>query len=350
MTRRIRVAVVDDSAFVRKAICRICETEDDVEVVGVASCGEELLEHLNEWKPTVVTLDLSMPGIGGLATLDRILMWKKIPVVILSAHSRREAPLALEALSRGATDFIDKQEFSLVDFESLRRLLMPRLRQITGVAAPPVPHEPLRQIPAPHVGREPVERSLVNLIVLGASTGGPPAIEELLRGLGAPLSVPICIVQHMPAGFTAAFADRLNANLPMRVYEATHATVLRPGDVAIAPAGMHLRVRIEGAAFQATLSRYPETPHRPSVDVLFRSVVELGSRVVSVLLTGMGDDGARGMVELMQAGAHTIAQDEATSIVWGMPRAAVLLGGAAEQLPIGRIAGRLRELVATLVG
>jgi two-component system, chemotaxis family, protein-glutamate methylesterase/glutaminase len=344
-TRRIRLAVVDDSAFVRKAIRRICESEDDVQVVGVASSGEELLAHLAEWKPDAVTLDLSMPGIGGLATLDRILTWKRVPVIILSAHSRREAPLALEALSRGATDFIDKEELSLVDFESLRRVLMPRLRQITGFQDPLDAQE--ADPPKQSTARPPIEtspQSTLDLIVIGASTGGPPAIEELLRGLDPPLDIPIAIVQHMPTGFTAAFADRLNANLPMHVYEATHASVLRGGDVAIAPGGTHLRVREDAGNLVITLSRYPETAHRPSVDVLFRSVVALGPRVVAVLLTGMGDDGARGMVELMHAGASTIAQDEATCVVWGMPRAATLMGGASEQLPIGKIAARLRQL------
>jgi two-component system chemotaxis response regulator CheB len=340
MTERIRLAVVDDSAFVRKAIRRMMAAEPDVEIVGIAASGEELLEQIEQWSPSAVTLDLSMPGIGGLATLDRILAWRRIPVIILSADSTREAPRAIEALARGAADFVAKQEFSLVDFEGIRNALLERLRTLTREPRP----ESLRPALAPRPP-SPVPCPL-DLIVIGASTGGPPAVERILEGFATPPAVPVVIVQHMPAGFTTAFAERLNARLPFPVEEAAHNRRLFPGRAYIAPAELQLRVREEGGEILPSLGRYPETQHRPSVDVLFHSAVALAPRVVGVLLTGMGDDGARGLLALSAAGALTIAQDEASCIVYGMPRVAMELGAVAEQLPVGQITPRLLQLLS----
>jgi len=344
----IRLAVVDDSAFVRKAIARMMQGESDVEIAGLAASGEELLAHLDDWNPTAITLDLSMPGMGGLATLDRILAWRNVPVVILSGHSTRETPLAVEALSRGAADFVDKQEFSLVDFQGWRAVILEKLRTLTG-------RHPERESRDPGAGRRSTHppRSLdyarddasFGLIVIGASTGGPPAIERILESLDAP-PVPIVIVQHMPAGFTAAFADRLNHRLPFPVEEVTHNRELIAGRVYIAPAGNHVRIRTRGNQLLASLAQFPETQHRPSVDVLFRSAIALAPRVVAVLLTGMGEDGAQGLAELHERGALTIAQDEASSIVYGMPRAAMELGAVSEQLALRDIAARLRNVLA----
>ncbi|HVR97550.1 MAG TPA: CheB methylesterase domain-containing protein, partial [Thermoanaerobaculia bacterium] len=185
------------------------------------------------------------------------------------------------------------------------------------------------------------------LAVIGASTGGPPAIERILRDLGARLPVPIAVVQHMPAGFTRAFAERLNAHMPLHVREAVHEEALLPGTVYIAPGGYHLRVTREHGQLRADVSLEPAgTMHRPSVDVLFSSAAEVvGPRAVAALLTGMGQDGAEGMVDLARLGVHTIAQDEASCVVYGMPRAALAAGGVAETLPLPRIGGRLRELL-----
>ena len=337
----IRLAVVDDSAFVRKAIARIMAGEPDIAVVGAAARGEELIERLDQWSPTAVTLDLSMPGMGGLETLDRILAWRRIPVIILSGHSTREAPLAVEALHRGAADFVDKQEFSLVDFGGLRMALLERLRTLAGVPVA-VAEEPAPAPPA--VAAAAVRPVALDAIAIGASTGGPPAVERLLEALAAPPAVPLLIVQHMPRGFTAAFAERLNARLPFPVVEVTRNGVLHPGTAYIAPAGQHLRVARAGDVLKASLARYPETQHRPSVDVLFRSLLPLAPRVAAILLTGMGDDGAQGMLELAKREALTIAQDEASCIVYGMPRAAADLGAVGEQLPLSGIALRLRQL------
>lgn len=339
----IRLAVVDDSVFIRKALCRLFEDDERFEVVGAASCGEELLDHLESWNPTAITLDLSMPGMGGLATLGEVLRRRRIPVIILSAHTSEEAPLTIEALHRGAADFVDKEQYSLLDFHALRSVLTEKLLNIAGAAQPsagsgPAPAPPPPSSPSPATGE-------YDLLLIGASTGGPPAIERILLDLG-PVSVPIAIVQHMPAGFTAAFADRLNTHLPFEVREASHGVRLLPGLALVAPAGMHLRLKKDGDEVRAVLSRYPDsTAHCPSVDVLFESAEPFGRRSVAVLLTGMGEDGAGGLLKLSNAGAMTLTQDEATSIVYGMPRAAIALNAAREQLPLPRIGSRVAELL-----
>jgi len=335
----IRLAVVDDSTFVRKAVARMMERETDVTIVGVAACGEELLDKLDEWNPTAVTLDLSMPGIGGLATLDSILAWRRIPVLILSGHSTREAPLAVEALSRGAADFISKEEFSLVDFQGFGGAIIRKLRALSE----PEPEPQTREIVP--VARPIPPSSTFDIVLVGASTGGPPAIEELLHSFPEPPPVSIVIVQHMPGGFTAAFAQRLNARLPFPVEEVAHNRTLRPGSVYIARSGTHLRIGRDDDQLLATLGRYPETQHRPSIDVLFRSAVPIAHRVIAILLTGMGEDGARGMLELAAGGAMTIVQDEHSSVVYGMPRAAKELGAAVEQIGLSGIATRVRQLL-----
>jgi two-component system, chemotaxis family, protein-glutamate methylesterase/glutaminase len=339
----IRLAVVDDSLFVRKALERLFDQHPRIEVVGTAASGEEILERLDAWRPDVVTLDLSMPGMGGLETLDRILAWRRIPVIILSTYSNKDAPLTLEALDRGAVDFVDKSNFSLVDFDALRSALFEKLIEVTAGREEHVEPEPPAARPA--ITR-PTGALSFSILMIGASTGGPPAIQQLLEELGAAPSVPIVVVQHMPLGFTKAFADRLNAHLPLMVREAVHGEPLERGKVYIAPSGLHLRVRSKGEELTAVLTRQPEeAQHRPSVDVLFESGVPIARRVLAVLLTGMGHDGGQGLLALYSAGAMTIAQNESSSIVYGMPRTAVELGAVCEQLHLSRIGERISELL-----
>lgn len=347
MRKEVRVAVADDSSFIRRAIARMFEKQPGVRMVGSAPNGEELLASLEAWSPDVVILDLSMPGMGGLCTLDTIMARRPVPVIILSTHTRTGAPLTIEALHRGAVDFIDKQRYSLVDFEALRGVLLEKIRLVTG--RKPARREATALEEAALGCPAPVRSagSAPELVVLGASTGGPPALEAILRGLGEDLPVPVAVVQHMPVGFTRAFAERLDAYLPLRVREAEQGDELRPGTVYIAPAGRHLRVVRAGDGLRADLDAEPgRAVHCPSVDVLFSSArAAVGKRAVAVLLTGMGQDGARGMVELAQDGAHTIAQDEASCVVYGMPRAALAAGGVCETLPLTCIGGRLRRLL-----
>ena len=345
MPKPLRLAVTDDSAFVRKAIQRMLAGEPRIEVVGTASSGEELLANLERWSPDVVTLDLSMPGIGGLVTLDRIMALRPTPVIILSTHAGRGAPQTIEALHRGAADFIDKQQYSLLDFASLREVLVEKVLAVAGgvEASPPQRGRRASDLEEPAPSRGPYEALLI-----GASTGGPPAIEQVLVDLGPDCPVPVLVAQHMPQGFTRAFADRLNAHLPLEVREAEDGMPVEAGRVLIAPGGRHLRVERSGGRLVCTLSLKPEhVAHRPSVDELFLSALPvLGPRATVVLLTGMGRDGAEGMRQLAAAGAYTIAQDEATSVVFGMPGAAVTLQAAREVLPLSRIGWRLREVLA----
>jgi two-component system chemotaxis response regulator CheB len=341
--RTVRIAVADDSSFIRRAVARMFEKEPGVRLVGSARNGEELLEQMADWQPDVVILDLSMPGMGGLSTLDRIMARRPTPVIILSTHTRVGAPMTIEALHRGAVDFIDKQCYSLVDFEALRGVLLEKIRQVTGQTRKALRETAATAFPARRVAAW----SAPDLVVIGASTGGPPALEGILRDLGAEMPVPIAVVQHMPVGFTRAFAERLDSNLPLRVQEAENGGALRPATVYIAPAGIHLRVIRQPDGLRAILDPQPESSlHCPSVDVLFSSAgVAVGRRAVGVLLTGMGQDGAKGMVELAQGGAYTIAQDEASCVVYGMPRAAVAAGGVCETLPLTHIGGRLSRLL-----
>jgi two-component system chemotaxis response regulator CheB len=249
----------------------------------------------------------------------------------------------------------------------LRNVLLEKIRQVTArekPEAPPAPADGRRgrrsraeldvesdrtRTMAPAVEKtaeRPAERTSPEIALIGASTGGPPAIERILRDLGSRLPVPVAVVQHMPAGFTRAFAERLNSHLPLHVREAVHEEALLPGTVYIAPGGLHLRVAREQGQLRAMLSTEPKAIHRPSVDVLFSSAGEVvGGRVIAAILTGMGQDGAEGMAELARAGGHTIAQDESSCVVWGMPRAAVAAGGVSETVTLDRIGGRLRELL-----
>jgi two-component system chemotaxis response regulator CheB len=351
-----RIAVADDSSFIRRALDKLLAAEPAFEVVGLAASGEELLRHFDAWQPDAVVLDLSMPGMGGLLTLDALLARRPVPVLILSTHSRRGAPETIEALHRGATDFIDKQEVSLVDFEALRQVLVEKLHQVLaavppgGAGASPgaAGAEAGPGAAGAAAGPGAAAAGACELVVLGASTGGPPAIERILTDLGADLAVPVAVVQHMPPAFTRSFAKRLDARLPLPVREPAHHERLLPGVVYIAPGGRHLVVERRREMLRAVLSEAPQAaPHRPSVDVLFTSAAAAtGGRLVAVLLTGMGLDGAAGMAKLARAGVHTIAQDRATSVIFGMPRAAIEAGSVLEVLALEQIGPRLRELLA----
>lgn len=350
----VRVAVVDDSTFIRKAILRMLDDEPQIRVVGSAGSGEELLTHFDEWQPDVITLDLDMPGMGGLATLDRIMARRPTPVIILSTHSGKGAPLTIEALHRGATDFIDKQQYSLVDFEALRAVLIEKIFHVTGrtpatetadlVESPAAVEEIVDEAgPAAEV-RESVA---YDVVVVGASTGGPPTLQQILEDLGESISVPVVVVQHMPVGFTHAFAERLNAYLPLSVAEAHPMERLRPDTVYIAPAGTHLRIARQDGELIAETSAYPkDLVHVPSIDVLFDSAAQVaGPRVIGALLTGMGRDGAKGMAAVQYRGGYTLCQDEASCVVFGMPRAALALGAVTEIASPETMGRRIQQLI-----
>ena len=357
--KQVRVAIADDSAFIRKALVRILEADSRLVVVGTATCGEELLDHLDEWSPDVISLDLSMPGIGGLRTLDRIMEQRPTPVIILSTHAREDAPLTIEALHRGAVDFIDKQRYSLVDFQTLSRILIERIVEISGqdedAAATPTPG------PAPPADllpeRRPEPRALPlarteqapahDLVIIAASTGGPMAIQKVLEGFGTIPPVPVILIQHMPPDFTGAFAERLNNHLPFAVRHASNGELLLAGTAYVAPGGFQLQFQKTRAGLAAIVTAgSTERAHSPSADVTFKSAAEAaGPRVLAAILTGMGQDGANGLATLGTQGAHTIAQDQETSVVFGMPKAAIARGGVSEVLPLPEIGPRISQLL-----
>ena len=344
----VRVAVVDDSPFIRAAVRKMLGEDDRVRIAGEAANGEEILANLERWRPDVIILDLNMPGLDGLTTLDRILQTRPTPVIVLSTHSGEGAPQALEALSRGAVDFVDKEAYSLIDFQRLRPVLLTKILEVAG-HAPGRPRTPNSEEKASGGGdcaTTTLSAEGIGLVVIGASTGGTIAIEEILRSLGGTIPAPIAIVQHMPAGFTGAFAERLNRSIDhVTVREASDGDPLMAGSVAIATGGLHMKIQA-GASPSVVLDTLPsDVPHRPSVDVLFESAAAtFGNRVLGVLLTGMGRDGARGMVALRAAGAHTIAQDEHSSVTYGMPRAARALGAVEESLPLEKIGPRVGDM------
>jgi two-component system chemotaxis response regulator CheB len=370
---RLRIVAAAESSFIRQAVAKVLEGEPTIEVVGLARSGEELLQRLEQWRPDAVILDLSLPGMGGLLTLDALLARRRLPVIVLSSHSRQDAPRAIEALLRGAMDFIDKQQYSLLDFEALRAVLVDKLHQITAADQPAIAPavraegelgvraegeldegpagttalEAAESIAAEAPGATAAGPGSIELLAIGASTGGPPAIERILVDLGDALTVPVAIVQHMPPAFTRSFADRLDAKLPLRVREAAHHEPLRPGVVYIAPGGLHFHVESAPDGLRAAVSAELDwAPYRPSVDVLFTSAAAAtGGRLVAVLLTGMGLDGAAAMTELGRAGVHTIAQDRGSSIIFGMPGAAIAAGGVREVLSLPWIGPRLRQLL-----
>lgn len=361
---QIRVLIVDDSPFMRKALERMLVAAEDIVVVGSARDGEDALVKIPELKPDIVTLDVEMPRMDGLTCLKQIMQRHPLPVLMVSSQTQDGASATMEALAAGALDFIPK-ESSLASGailqiqqdlqEKVRKLSRsPRFaRSRPAAPSPTAPAAPL--FPRPQAApAAPVQRPaagafaagpMAELLTIGCSTGGPKALQDLLPGLPASLPVPCLIVQHMPATFTKAFADRLDGLCQVKVKEAEHGEVLRAGTVYIAPGGIHMVYRSRGG--QPCLELQPEPAsslHRPSVDVLFQSIAEQCSRqVLALILTGMGSDGARGMEVLKGRGAYTLGESEESCVVYGMPKAAFERGCVDLQLPIQDMAAVLRR-------
>lgn len=357
----IRVLIVDDSPFMRKALERMLTTED-IQVIGSARDGEDALEKIPQLKPDIVTLDVEMPRMDGLACLKRIMADFPLPVLMVSSLTQEGATATLEALAAGALDFIPKEtslaSTSILQIqqdlqEKVRKLARsPRFRKAAprpAASAPPAApgaRPALQAPPRPAAAGAGLAASPVaEVLAIGCSTGGPKALQDLLPGLPKSLPVPVLIVQHMPASFTKPFAERLNGLCQVAVKEAEHGEPARPGTVYIAPGGLHLNYRQRGAQPYLELNPEPASSlHRPSVDVMFLSLAqECTKQLLAVILTGMGNDGAKGMEALKAKGAHTLAEAEESCVVYGMPRAAFERGCVDQVAPLPEMAPILRR-------
>jgi two-component system chemotaxis response regulator CheB len=346
--RRIRVLIIDDSALVRALLTRILAADEALQVVGTAPDAFVAREKIKALNPDVLTLDVEMPRMDGLQFLRNLMRLRPMPVVMCSSLTERGADVTLAALELGAIDFVTKPKVDVAHaLETYAAELISKVKVAAVARVRPLFARP----PAPNQAEMPDKprcelrfRTTDQIVAIGASTGGTEAIRQVLERL-PPDAPGIVIAQHIPRAFSAPFAARLNASSQLTVEEATEGALILPGHAYLAPGDRHLLVERDGARYRCRLrDDAPVNRHRPSVDVLFRSVAEqVGQNAVGVILTGMGADGARGLREMRDKGAFTIGQDEKSSVVWGMPGAAVALGAVARLLPIEQIAQGLVE-------
>lgn len=356
--RKIRVLVVDDSALVRSLLAEIINRQQDMECVGTANDPLIAREMIRELNPDVLTLDIEMPRMDGIDFLGRLMRLRPMPVVMISTLTERGAEVTMKALELGAVDFVAKPRIGVADGLSelsaqiVEKVHIAAAARIKRAIALPATNAAAAVAGVPTVGRTPVASigrvSTEKLICIGASTGGTEAIKEILMRLPAD-SPGIVITQHMPAGFTTSFAARLNGLCQLTVKEAVNGERILPGHAYIAPGGKQFRVDRSGANYVAVVEDGElVNRHKPSVEVLFKSAASMvGRNAFGIMLTGMGNDGAKAMREMKDAGSYNFVQDEATCIVFGMPREAILHGAANEVLPLTEIAP---ALIAKLSG
>lgn len=352
---KIKVLIVDDSALVRQVLTEIFSQDNAIEVVGVASDPLIARDKIKQLNPDVLTLDVEMPKMDGITFLSNIMRLRPMPVVMISSLTEQGADITFQALEIGAVDFVPKpkvdvvhgmEEYAATIIEKVKAASKARVR--TRSIVPKEAEVPERHS-ADAVLKKTFNRkhfsSTEKIIAIGASTGGTEAIKDVLVGL--PADMPgIVITQHIPEQFSRPFAERMNSNCAMEVCQASDGQQILPGHVYIAPGSHHLMVERSGARYICKLSDGPAVNrHRPSVDVLFRSVAQnAGSNAVGVILTGMGNDGAAGLKEMQEAGAPTVAQDENSSVVWGMPGEAVKLGAADEVIALDKVSRHIQKL------
>ncbi|MDP3110801.1 MAG: chemotaxis response regulator protein-glutamate methylesterase [Thermodesulfovibrionales bacterium] len=362
----IRVLIVDDSPFIRKALLRIFESEPSIVVVGVARNGKEAIEKVIDLEPDVITLDIMMPGMDGIETLKVIMETKPTPVLMLSQYTHEGTELTLNALEFGAMDFVDKSTTGLMDFFGLAKEIISKVKAITG-------QKPLRIASSSMALQDYKSRGLIDAVAIGTSTGGPPALQVLLPKFPKDISFGVLIVQHMPHGFTGPLAKRLDTMCQIHIKEAEEGDKIEPGVALIAPSGLHMTIKkVESSKLKVQDKVIPPNPplekggrgdlkegqgrvikldveplnftHRPSVDVLFQSVADnYGSRSIGVILTGMGSDGAKGIRLMKEQGAVTLAQDEETSTIFGMPKVAIESGVIDKVVPITSMAEEIMK-------
>lgn len=352
MKKRIKVLIVDDSALVRQTLMDMLSTDSEIEVIGAAVDPYAAVERMKENLPDVITLDVEMPRMDGLTFLRKIMAQHPIPVIICSTLTEAGAETTLKALEYGAVEIIQKPKVGTKKFfeesrirlcDAVKAAASAKIKAYSSIQVKPklsadavIPMSP----PA-----KAMVKTTERMVVVGASTGGTEALRILLEAL--PLDCPpIAVVQHMPENFTAAFAKRLDGICRITVKEAQDGDSMLRGQALIAPGNRHMLLKRSGARYYVEIKDGPlVSRHRPSVDVLFRSAARYaGANAVGVIMTGMGDDGAKGMREMFEAGAHTAAQDEHSCVVFGMPNEAIKLGGVRRILPLGALAGEILRM------
>jgi two-component system chemotaxis response regulator CheB len=354
---RTRVVVVDDSALVRSLLSEIIGRQPDMECVGTAADPYVAREMIRELDPDVITLDVEMPRMDGLDFLSKLMRLRPTPVVMVSTLTERGAEVTMRALELGAVDFVSKPKLGVADglrqladdiADKVRAAARARIRRAAPAGASAGPPSAL----APAVAPRPLGRlSTEKIVFIGASTGGTEATKDVLVQLPADFPA-VLVTQHMPPGFTTSYARRLDGLCRIRVKEAVDGERVLPGHAYIAPGGWHLSVERSGANYIARVTAEdPVNRHRPSVEVLFRSAARIvGPNAFGIMLTGMGGDGARAMKEMRDAGSYNICQDEASCVVFGMPREAIAAGAAHEVLALARIAPHLVDRLRGAAG
>ena len=344
--KKIKVLCVDDSALIRSVMTEIINSQADMTVVGTAADPLQARDLIKVTNPDVLTLDVEMPRMDGLEFLEKLMRLRPMPVVMVSSLTERGSEIALRALELGAIDFVTKPRLGVRDgLLQYTELIAGKIRTAAAARLLPGRHGASAKS-AGENPQEPLLRSPLlsteKLVIIGASTGGTEAIREVLLPL-PPDAPAVLIAQHMPAGFTRSFAQRLNGLCRITVKEAEHGERVLPGYAYIAPGGFHLSLGRSGANYVAQLDQEPPVNrHRPSIDVLFDSAARhAGKNAIGMILTGMGRDGAEGLLRMKQAGAYTFAQDEASCVVFGMPREAIALGAADEVAPLAEMGRRV---------
>lgn len=357
--RRIRVLIVDDSALVRSLLTEMLRSAPDIEVVGVAADAHAARDKIKRLNPDVLTLDVEMPRMDGITFLRNLMRLRPMPVVMVSSLTERGADVTLDALALGAVDYLSKPKIDLAaTLKDYHEELIEKIRAAARASVRALDPQRNTTFPGPARSADAVLpkadaptqlRTTDRIIAIGASTGGTEAIKEVLIRL--PPDCPgIVITQHIPKAFSGPFARRMNDCCGVSVCEARDGQQILAGHAYIAPGDRHLLVVRDGTRYVCRLDDgVPVNRHKPSVDVLFRSVAQnAGRNAIGALLTGMGKDGARGLKEMLDSGSQTIAQDEATSVVWGMPGEAVALGAAQHVLPLEGVAARIRQLAEAM--
>lgn len=356
---KARVLIVDDSVVMRRMLTTILQEEPAIEVLGTARNGQQGVEFVTKLNPSIVIMDVEMPVLDGLGAVRAIrATHPRLPIIMFSALTTSGGKATLDALHAGATDYIAKpagMNNAAASIEAIRAQLVPKVLGLCDAVDDTAPTHPTSVAPGivlPSV-RNTAKPTRIDAIAIGVSTGGPKALAEVLPRLTIDLALPVFVVQHMPATFTKLLADRLDAQCALDVVEATHGQFVEPGTVYIAPGGHHMTVahQEQRRHIIALNDEPPENSCRPAVDVLFRSVArEYGANLLAVVLTGMGHDGLAGTEAIVQGGGAAFAQDQATSVVWGMPGAITNAALADKVLPLGDIAPEIMSYVATRFG